>query len=96
MKKYTIWISPAESEHTMYMLSIYPSSPTNVGTRVGGILRKEKMLREDLSKNFPSGLNSDEQISMIINGAKTGSYNLMSAGPIPLADEAARNLGWID
>jgi hypothetical protein len=53
-------------------------------------------LRGDLSKNFPSELNSDEKISMIIKGAKTGSYNLMNAGPIPLTGEAARNPGWIE
>jgi hypothetical protein len=96
VKNYTVWVSPPLKEHTMYMLSIHPSSPANVGTRVGGVLRNEETLRGDLSKNFPSELNSDEKISMIINGAKTGSYNLMNAGPIPLTDEAARNLGWIE
>ena len=96
MKNYTVWVSPPLEEHTMFLLSIHPSSPANVGTRVGGVLHNEETLRDNLSKYFPSNLNSNEQIDKIIVGAKTGSFNLMNAGPISLTDEAARNLGWMD
>jgi hypothetical protein len=83
MQNYTVWISPPENEHNLYMLCIHPSSPANVGSRVGGTLHDEDGLRDALSKNFPSGLNSVEQINVMIDGAKTGAYSLLNHLPWP-------------
>ena len=96
MQNYTVWISPPGQEQILYMLCIHPSSPANVGSRVGGSLFNEEQLKDALSKNLPPGLNSVEQISIMIDGAKTGSYSLLSNGPISLSNEAAQSLGWIE